>query len=218
MVSPSHRTAGTDRRAWTPRWSEPLHGARYTTSTDVTRRESLAASRPGAAGCFLVSVREWVTGSGVWRLCSDRIAGSIAGLPGGIGGCSTSSSQGRESCLLLCSCSMLLAAAARRRRCRSFTPEGRPGTRGNATRLTRRRSMRSSRSCATLTTLGTQSPQRVDCRALACRATDQRGALAQRDRSGGTPRVDLRQARQERSPPPGRDGRVGMVSARTMAV
>ena len=34
----------------------------------------------------------------------------------------------------------------------------------------------------------------------------------ERDRSGGTPRVDLRQARQERSSPPGRDGRVGMVS------
>jgi hypothetical protein len=35
--APSHRSAGTDRRAWTPRWSEPLRGARYTTSTDMTR-------------------------------------------------------------------------------------------------------------------------------------------------------------------------------------
>ena len=39
--------------------------------------------------------------------------------------------------------------------------------------------------------------------------TDQRGALPQRDRSERTARVDFGQAWQERSPPPGRDGRVG---------
>ena len=55
-------------------------------------------------------------------------------------------------------------------------------------------------------------------RALACRATDQRGALAQRDRSRGTARVNFGQAREERPPPPSRDGRVGLVSAGTVAV
>ena len=38
--------------------------------------------------------------------------------------------------------------------------------------------------------------------------------VAHRDRSGGTARVDFGQAWQERSPSPGRDGRVGVVSAR----
>jgi hypothetical protein len=140
------------------------------------------------------------------------------GFWGGTGGWSTSSSQGREPCLLLCSCSMLPAAAARQRRCRTFTPVGRRGTRVSATRLTRRRSMRSSRSCATPATSGTAIAQRVDRRALACRATDQRGALAHRDRSGRTARVDFGRAWQERSPPPGRDGRVGVDGARTMAI
>ena len=55
--------------------------------------------------------------------------------------------RGREPCPLLSSCSMLPAVVARWRLCRTFTPGGRPGTRGSATRLTRRRSMRSSRSC-----------------------------------------------------------------------
>ena len=63
-----------------------------------------------------------------------------------------------------------------------------------------------------------QSPQRADRGALARRAADQRGALADRDRSGGTARVDFGQAREERSPPPGRDGRVGLDGARTLAV
>src|ERR1700749_3711630 len=40
--APSHRTAGTDRRASTPRWAEPLRDASYTTSTDMTPRQ-----RPG---------------------------------------------------------------------------------------------------------------------------------------------------------------------------
>ena len=39
-----------------------------------------------------------------------------------------------------------------------------------------------------------------------------------RDRSGRTARVDFGQAREERSPSPGRDGRLGVVSARTVAV
>ena len=60
-----------------------------------------------------------------------------------------------------------------------------------------------------------QPPQWADRRALARRAPHQRGALAQRDGSRRTPRVDPGQARQERSPPPGRDGRVGLVSHRS---
>jgi hypothetical protein len=53
--------------------------------------------------------------------------------------------------------------------------------------------------------------------AVACRAADQRGAVADRDRSGGTARIGFGQAWQERSPSPGRDGRVGMDGARTVA-
>ena len=52
VVSPSHRSAGTDRRALRPRWSEPQRGASHTTSTDVTRAAGVAClgenpRRPG---------------------------------------------------------------------------------------------------------------------------------------------------------------------------
>ncbi len=62
-----------------------------------------------------------------------------------------------------------------------------------------------------------QSPQRLDRRALARRATDPRSARAHRNRSGRAARVDPGQARQERPPSPGRDGRLGMDCARAMA-
>ena len=55
------------------------------------------------------------------------------------------------------------------------------------------------------------APQRV-LLALAGRATDQRGAVADRDRFGATARVNCGQAWQEGSPSSGRGGRVGWTA------
>jgi hypothetical protein len=52
--------------------------------------------------------------------------------------------------------------------------------------------------------------ERVDRGALEGGASDQRGAIADRDRSGATARIDIGQAWQGRSPPPGWDGRLGL--------
>src|SRR5438045_935811 len=57
-----------------------------------------------------------------------------------------------------------------------------------------------------------ESPQSADRSAVACRVADQRGTVADRDRSGGTARIGFGQAWQERSPSPGRDGRVGWTA------
>jgi len=110
---------------------------------------------------------------------------------------------GRESCLLLCSCSMLQAVVACRRRCRTFTPVGRRGTRaalcgGPADGRGDHRGHAPRSSCPVR-----QSPQRVDRGAVAGRAADQRGAVAARDRSRGTARLGFGQAWEERSPTPG---------------
>ena len=124
--------------------------------------------------------------------------------------------RGRGPCLLLCSCSMPPDGDARPRRCRSFTPAGRPGTRVSATRPTRRRSRRSSRLCAKagharygnrlngLIVVLWRAGLRIN-EALSLTETD---LEEQRGSNSG-------QAWQERSPPPGRDGRLGVVSART---
>ena len=73
--------------------------------------------------------------------------------------------------------------------CPAFIKAVHPATRASATRPTRRRSMRSSPSCATPATRAHgHRLSGADRRAVARRAADQRGALADRDRSGQTAR------------------------------
>ena len=114
-------------------------GLRYCNATGRGSRGWLLLTQDA-----VVRDRDRGPGDGARRRSRARWIGSWAVELGG----QRPALQGREPCLLLCSCSMLPAGAARRRRCRTFTPVGRPGTRVSATRLTRRRSMRSSRSCA----------------------------------------------------------------------
>ena len=86
--------------------------------------------------------------------------------------------------------------ATGRRRSPATLPEfhvGRaPANKGQRSLLTRRRSMRSSRSCVWRERRPVrQSPERVDRGALAGGASDRRGAVADRDRSRATARLDF---------------------------
>ena len=92
-----------------------------------------------------------------------------------------------------------------------------PRNRVSVTPLTRPPSRRSSRSCAKLNELLRSPPQRPDRRALPRRAADQRGAVADRNRSRRAPRVNSGQARKERSPARGRYGSVGVVGVAGLA-